>query len=394
MEYALRQAVALTHVAGVKLVFVCRPTFPRERLPSGIRIELLPAVPTRISGGRAGVLSKASRATVMVRDLRRVAKRVVDLAEKEMTYPQSASQRDRKGRCSEVRVLFACYQEYFAPFWVGPLRQLAKRGVAIGTIAHDPVRNFVVGPLWWHRWSVRLGYSFVRHVFVHDDTAIDFGGTRPSGIEVHQIPHGPYEIADPRLGRNAVRQRYGFNDDGRDIVFLAFGQIRDGKNLDLFLRAMTNLPSKIKLLVAGDGVSGSSKPPAFYQDLALKLGVSDRCVWDIRRILDEEVGDVFAACDAVLLTYGAQFRSASGVLSAAVCARKPVLASSGPGPLKSAVREYALGVWIEPDSETAILGGIDLWESSPPEPRWLDYTQDHSWAKNAELVFNALKQKQ
>lgn len=68
--------------------------------------------------------------------------------------------------------------------------------------------------------------------------------------------------------------------------------------------------------------------------LAEELGVAERCRWDIRRIPDEEVGDIFAACDVVLVTYSAKFRSASGVLNAAVSARKPVLASSGLGPLK------------------------------------------------------------
>ena len=94
---------------------------------------------------------------------------------------------------------------------MGSLRKLAKKSVVVGTIAHDPVRDFVVGPLWWHRWSVRLGYSFARHVFVHDDTPVDFGGKRPEEIQVYQIPHGPYEVAEPKIGRLEVRRRLGFN---------------------------------------------------------------------------------------------------------------------------------------------------------------------------------------
>ncbi len=114
---------------------------------------------------------------------------------------------------AEIAVLFACYKEYFAPFWVGPLRKLAKKGVVIGAIAHDPVRDFVVGPVWWHRWSVRLGYSFVRDVFVHDDTPVDFGGKKPAGIRINQIPHGPYEVAEPKIGREEMRRRLGFSLD-------------------------------------------------------------------------------------------------------------------------------------------------------------------------------------
>jgi glycosyltransferase involved in cell wall biosynthesis len=194
-----------------------------------------------------------------------------------------------------------------------------------------------------------------------------------------------------------------------DFVFLAFGQIRDGKNLDLFLRAMTHLPKHVKLLVAGKGDSGSSRPPEFYQNLAEELGVADRCRWDIRRIPDEDVGDIFAACDVVLVTYSAKFRSASGVLNAAVSARKPVVASSGSGPLKTVVEKYHLGVFVEPDNPEETLRGaqmlLDAVSSSPTQildtrhstldtcfpPAWDRYERENSWVENAGRVIQELK---
>jgi glycosyltransferase involved in cell wall biosynthesis len=185
-----------------------------------------------------------------------------------------------------------------------------------------------------------------------------------------------------------------------DVVFLAFGQIRDGKNLDLFLRAMPRLPENVKLLVAGKGDSGSSRPAAYYQKLAEELGVADRCRWDIRRIPDEEVGDIFAACDVVLVTYSAKFRSASGVLNAAVSARKPVLASSGPGPLKTVVEKYELGVFVKPDDAEEILRGASkLVPSSATgkcefelQPDWTRYERENSWEENARRVVGRLQQ--
>jgi glycosyltransferase involved in cell wall biosynthesis len=374
--------------------------------------------------------------------------------------------------------LFAFYKEYFSPFWIGPLKKLKNKGYAMGTIAHDPVRDFVIGPAWWHRLCVRRAFSFLTHVFVHDETPLDFGGKKPEEIRIHQIPHGPYEVAAPIIGREAMRKKMGFDSGlttedtetaeeedkdlshggtanterlgkeaglrpgsragasesdsltskladspvsesltrsanipasipatshplpatpaAPDVVFLAFGQIRDGKNLDLFLRAMTRLPHHVKLLVAGKGDSGSSRPPEFYQKLAEELGVGDRCRWDIRRIHEEEVGDYFAACDVVLVTYSAKFRSASGVLNSAVSARKPVLASSGQGPLRSAVLKYGLGVFVEPDDVGAIVKGVyKILESVQREsdPRraelfwlfaeWDRYEKENSWLENA-----------
>jgi glycosyltransferase involved in cell wall biosynthesis len=386
----------------------------------------------------------------MIADLRSEARKVDQLAEKLLKDSSTRNSlpvtRHDLGE-SEVCVLFACYKEYFAPFWVWPLRRLARKGFVIGTIAHDPVRDFVVGPLWWHRWSVRLGYSFVRDVFVHDDTPVDFGGRKPSEIRIHQIPHGPYEVAEPKIGREAMRRKLGFDsvpsslDSGRstldssapaDVVFLAFGQIRDGKNLNLFLRAMTRLPENVKLLVAGKGDSGSSRRPEFYQKLAEELRVAKRCRWDIRRIPDEEVGDIFAACDVVLVTYSAKFRSASGVLNAAVSARKQMLASCGGGPLKSVVEKYNLGVFVEPDDLDEIVSGASKfvpnfateqpatryqlpatapqalsldsgrarqWNAehipsgSPldsPTSEWARYERENSWEQNAKTISSSM----
>ena len=177
---------------------------------------------------------------------------------------------------------------------------------------------------------------------------------------------------------------------------LAFGQIRDGKNLDLFLRAMTHLPDNVKLLVAGKGDSGSSRPAEYYQKLAQELGVGDRCRWDIRRIPEDEVGDIFAASDVVLVTYSAKFRSASGVLNAAVSARKPVLASSGQGPLKTVVEKYHLGVFVEPDDFEKILrAASDLATRdqlhATPAPAWDRYENENSWEENAKKVCHAFE---
>ena len=455
MEYAIRQSAAIAQ-EDVEVHFLCKPSFPAERLADGIILEKFQER-RGARGERRGLAGKLSTILRLTLGQRRNAEQVAELATK---LTQDTLTRHRPGS-AEVGVLFACYKEYFAPFWVWPLRSLARQGVVIGTIAHDPVRDFVVGPLWWHRWSVGLGYSFVRHVFVHDDTPVDFGGKGPEGIEVHQIPHGPYEVAEPKIGRLEMRRRFGFLttdvsdrhgygttnhtnlhetkdagpcldkpscasesdsltseladapvsealDAGRstldtsapaDVVFLAFGQIRDGKNLDLFLRAMTRLPENVKLLVAGKGDSGSSKPAEYYQKLAQDLGVAARCRWDIRRIPEDEVGDFFAACDVVLVTYSAKFRSASGVLNAAVFAQKPVLASSGSGPLKTVVKKYHLGIFVEPDDSDEILRGASKLVLSSAtgksefvlQPDWGKYDIENSWEENAKRVVERMK---
>lgn len=405
LDYAVYQVAALLKEAsirekkGFELHFICHKSFPVERLPPGIKVWELEK--SRVAGDQnRGMGGKVLRAWRIISDLKSEAKQVAKLATKlaqtNSTRQQLPGTSHRPG-FAEVVVLFDCYKEYFALFWIWPLRRLAKKGVLIGTIAHDPVRDFVVGPLWWHRWSVRLGYSFVRYVFAHDNTPVDFGGKRPKGIEVQPIPFGTYPLCPPRVGREEVRTRLGFA--ASDIVFFAFGQIRDGKNLDLFLRAMTKLPENVKLLLAGKGHSGSSKPPEFYKDLAGELGVAERCRFEIRRIPDQEVGELFNAIDFILLTYSAKFRSMSAVLATALSARKPVLASSGSGPLKSTVEKYQLGVFVEPDDYQEIVrGSMQLMDALAPtassillEPAWDRYQSENSWEENARRVLNAFQ---
>jgi len=363
-EYAIRQASALGELGNVVL-FLCRPHFPVSRLRCCMPMPLLPRFPVTSS-----LLRKL---VVRIVDARQVARQTVNLA-----IHQSADS-----------ILLACYSEYLSPFWASIYSLLAPYGIPIGTIAHDPIRNYILGPLWWHRWCVRLGYAFVRDVFVHDDTQPDFGGLRPKGIRVHRIPHGPFELSPPLQGRETLRAFFGFTETDR--IFLSFGQIRDGKNLGRFLRALVYLPPEVKLLVAGSSGGCSQRPPEYYQRLALDLGVAERCTWLIRYITDREVGDLFTASDYVLMIYSANFHSASGVMNAAVSARKPILGSSGPGPFRSAFCGYGLGVYIEPDDDSAVLAGAkQLLDEGTYSPDWELYVADHSWVENARIVSSAL----
>ena len=363
-EYAIQQVSALAD-AGLLVTFLCRPEFPVARLHA---CQVLASLPTSPAGGPL---------------LKKITDRIIDGVRIATVTTKTAS------ALRADAILMASYSEYFSPFWAPIFCRLDRRGIRIGTIAHDPVRDFVLGPYWWHRWSVRQGYSFVRDVFVHDDTPIDFGGPKPKRIRVHRIPHGPISVAPPRVGREVLRTELGFGP--ADQVFLSFGQIRDGKNLDRFLRGMVDLPPEVKLLVAGSSGGGSQRSPEEYKLMARDLGVGERCVWDIRYIPDIDAGDLFAAADFVLMSYSAKFRSASGVMNAAVTVRKPILGSSGPGPFRSAMCMYGLGVFVEPDDDAAILAGARrLLADGAPCAEWDRYEDENSWHENARRLLVGL----
>jgi len=284
-------------------------------------------------------------------------------------------------------VLMGAYAEYFAPIWSPPFRQLAQKGIIFGAVIHDPVRNTVLGPFWWHRWSIACAYSFLREAFVHESIELDTVQSIP-GLRTTVIPHGPYQFGSPSLTKEAARASFKLPNGG--IVMLAFGHIRDNKNLDLILQAMVQFPD-VYLIVAGQEQSASQRPAGSYQELATSLGVSERCRWHVRFIQNDEIANFFEAADCVLLTYSSSFRSASGVLNIAVCYRKPCLASSGKGHLQTVMQEYELGVWVEPDNIDSLSSGICKLIETPPKPNWNRYMQENSWTANAESIIESFK---
>ena len=180
-----------------------------------------------------------------------------------------------------------------------------------------------------------------------------------------------------------MREKFAIPDN--TFVLLSFGHIRDSKNLDLAIRALQGLPS-VYLVVAGKEQSPSQKPIGQYRELAQALGVAGRCHWVHGHVPENEIGNLFAASDFILLTYNKNFRSASGVLNTAVRYRKPCVASSGAGNLQSMVEQYHLGWFVAPDNLDALKTGIEKAMRGEINPQWNAYELENSWQRNARLV--------
>ena len=279
-------------------------------------------------------------------------------------------------------VLWGSYSEYLAPLWAGQFRKLAQSGVKFGSVVHDPVRDFVVGPQWWHRRSIADAYSFLREAFVHEEIQLDTVRPMPS-LRTTVIPHGPFRFSDPTESREQMRKKHSIPDNA--FVLLSFGHIRDGKNLDLTIRALSEFPSAW-LLVAGKEQSSSQKPIAYYQELTRAMGVQERCRWIHGHVPQNEIGNLFVGSDLILLTYSKDFRSASGVLNTAVRYRKPCVASSGGGNLQSVVERYHLGWFVAPDDSDALKKGIAAAIPGQIDSRWDAYEAENSWQRNPQLV--------
>lgn len=284
-------------------------------------------------------------------------------------------------------VLFADYSEYLAPLWAWRLRLWRRYGVSFAAVVHDPVRNYVVGPPWWHRLSIAQGYSFLDIAFIHAQHRLDTGHPQPQ-LRTVLIPHGPFRYPPAQSSIQDLRSRLSVPHDAH--LFLSFGHIRDNKNLQLVLHAMTSLP-QAWLLVAGPEATAGQHPSEYYRRLARRLGIADRCIWKIGYQSAKQVADHFTAADAVLLTYSSSFRSASGVMHLAAHYRKPVLASAGASSLLHDVQTYSLGVVVAPDDPDALSQGMLELLNHRQSPDWPSYEAANSWDRNAQLVSAALE---
>lgn len=231
-----------------------------------------------------------------------------------------------------------------------------------------------------------MGYSFLDVAFLHAPIELDTGAPQPQ-LRAQLIPHGPFRYPAPYTSSMELRHKHGIPLEA--TVLLSLGHILDNKNLQLILKAMFELPL-LWFLVAGPEATAGQQSSAHYRQLTQQLGVNGRCHWQIGYQSPEQVADLFTAADAVLLSYVAQFRSASGEMHLAAHYRNPVIASAGASALLDAVLSFDLGVVVQPDNPDALVQGIRSFSSEPPAPNWQAYERSNSWQRNAELVSQSL----
>ena len=354
-DYAHAQANALAQL-GIEVTMLC----PADaEVPASTRYK---RVPELVPFARRIAFRRLQQAGRIIRNIRFLERHI------------------RKSHFSHV--LLGSYSEYLSPLWANRLTRLAREGIVFGAVVHDPVRDFVLGPRWWHRWSIACAYSFLQEAFVHGEIALDTAQRMPE-LHTTVVPHGQTRFPPGSQGRQITRKQLDLPSTA--TVLLAFGHVRDGKNLDLILKAMRAFPA-IYLVVAGKEQSSGQRRLNYYQKIAKSFGVAERCRWWNDYVPESKVGDLFEASDIVLLTYSRQFVSASSVLGAAVQFRRLCLASSGDGPVREVVTKYRLGKWVEPDSMEAIEAGLQCLIQNPTTPDWDSFSRENSWEANARIV--------
>jgi glycosyltransferase involved in cell wall biosynthesis len=300
-------------------------------------------------------------------------------------------------------VLLSSFTEYFSPVW--SWMQLGCRGLfGVTYVAnlHDPVRDFVVGPLWWHELSVRMAYWPLSAVYTHQ--RVPPVAKVPADILIREVPHGLFDAREP-AGKQTEPQtdRWGFPAEA--VVFLAFGFIRDGKNIDLLVRSLVSCPTAHLVVMGRVQSASNNRAASYYRELAQEIGVSDRVKIIDEFVPEEMLAGCFFAADAIAVTYSGAFHSQSGVLNTIAHANKPVLASSGESPLKDCVLRFDLGIFVPPDNLELLEDGMASMcrmieharqgfppPADSPKLDWESYRRFASWETNARIVLDSLRE--
>jgi glycosyltransferase involved in cell wall biosynthesis len=113
-------------------------------------------------------------------------------------------------------------------------------------------------------------------------------------------PHPMYETYGEGVIKKEAREKLGLNENDKIVLF--FGLIRKYKGLDLLMEAFADARIKdknIKLLIAGEYY----EDPAYYEKLAVVLGINDQIIYHTRFIPNDMVKYYFRSFKSKQIRY-------------------------------------------------------------------------------------------
>jgi glycosyltransferase involved in cell wall biosynthesis len=145
-------------------------------------------------------------------------------------------------------------------------------------------------------------------------------------------------------------------------VFLSFGFLHVGKDLETIFRALKDVPDALLLHGGDPGFS----PELSSSNLAKKYGMLDRTVSRDCYIAEEEKPYYFFAADAIILSYTRQFSPTASLLWEACRFGTPVIASKN-GQLKELVKASQVGFLFTAQDAGSLRTAIRQFLSLKPE---------------------------
>ncbi len=244
----------------------------------------------------------------------------------------------RINRMDPKLVIIQWWHPYFAPCYSILSGRLRAK---ILFICHNvfPHERFPMDRL-LTRMTLRHGDCFILH------SALEAGELKAI------LPAARYAVnMHPTYSAFRLGEPAPFRKEENTTRLLFFGFVRPYKGLKVLLEAMSLLPENICLDVVGD--FGGKREE--YDRLISEKGLENRVLVRDGYVPDQEVGDYFRRCDAVVLPY--LEATQSGIAQIAFGFEKPVIATRAGG-LPEVVTDGKTGVLCEAGSAAAFADAV------------------------------------
>jgi len=218
---------------------------------------------------------------------------------------------------------------------------------------------------WLNRFSLRIQYRLVDHVFVHtermkSELVAEFGAPER---KISVIPFG-INNTSPRtaITTSQAKQRLRVNTSDKKALF--FGQIAPYKGLEYLIDAFSELARQddnYRLIIAGKVKQGQTE---YWNRIRRKIAgskIQSRVIERIEHIPDEEVELYFKAADVLIVPYIHIFQS--GVPFLAYSFGLPVIATDV-GSLREDIVEGRTGFVCQPRDSSDLARTIDKYFES------------------------------
>jgi glycosyltransferase involved in cell wall biosynthesis len=359
-----RQACAF-HELGLRIAVVCSPNFSRTRAAD---YPVIACLLEGATGGTSNIMSrKVAKATQTFFNQIRFGWEVL--------------------RNKPTIVLSGSHVTAQSALWIWPhLLASIFRKTIYTTNLHFSTREHNIGPKWWQKLNAALSFRPFRIGIAHK--RFPHPSPIPARLQTVEVPLGPERFANVRENPKHIRKRWKVGRGKK--VFLSFGPIRNHKNIDLAIRALVENP-EAHLVIIGTVPTHKDRPVKYYQMLADDLGVSKRVFISEEFVPDEKRLSYFQAADFIMLTYSSAYHSQSATLPTAVAARRMVLGSSGSSPMRDLVRQFGVGVYVDPDSSEAVANAMaTLIHAKFPQPDWVGFEEFVTWETNVTRILQAV----
>ncbi len=173
------------------------------------------------------------------------------------------------------------------------------------------------------------------------------------------VPHGSYIGVYPQgRSRSGVRSELGLPQDS--FVFLCFGELRLYKEIDLLLAAFSSvsLPNA-RLLFAGNATT-----PSVGSAVRAASATDSRILTLLRFVPENQIFELFHACDAAVLARGDG--GTSGALILALSMGLPVVAADLPT-VRELTHDGEAGWLFRPHDVSSLRAALDRAGADPSE---------------------------